>query len=86
MDLIKTRIQNMTITNGVPEHKGVVDVATKIVKAEGVAGLWRRGFIPFWMKLAPHTTLSFVILEECRTFYTAWAKRRAPAGSREHTR
>ena len=28
----------MTITNGVPEHKGVVDVATKIVKAEGVTG------------------------------------------------
>ncbi len=44
------RIQNMRIINGKPEHKGIVDVLSKIVKGEGFFSLWK-GFTPYYMRL-----------------------------------
>ena len=44
------------------EFKGVVDCAKKLVKAEGVVSLWK-GYTPAVIKLAPHTVISFMILD-----------------------
>ena len=49
------------------EFKGVVDCAKKLVKAEGVASLWK-GYTPAVIKLAPHTVISFIILDNMTRF------------------
>jgi len=64
-DFCKTKLQH-----ALPgQFKGALDVMTKTVKEKGPLGLWA-GFTPFWFKLAPHTTISFLIIETCRDLYT----------------
>merc|ERR1711970_1679117 len=41
VDIVKTRLQNQKIVNGIPEYKGVVDVFGKIIKHEGFFSLWK---------------------------------------------
>merc|ERR1712123_163581 len=70
VDIVKTRLQNQEYTNGVPEYKGVVDVFGRVVKNEGVLGLWK-GFFPYYFRLGPHTVLTFILVEKCREAYLA---------------
>ena len=62
VDITKTRIQTMKIINGVPEYSGVTDVLIKVIRNEGVTALWK-GFTPYFLRVGPHTTLSFIVLE-----------------------
>lgn len=64
MDVIKTRIQNMR--DG--EYSGALDCLTKTVKNEGPAALFK-GFGAFYVKLAPYTTLVFIVQEQLRAWY-----------------
>ena len=48
---------------------GIVDCLTKTIKAEGVLALWK-GFMPAFIKLTPHTVISFVILEKLTSIMT----------------
>ena len=57
-DVLKSRMQNMHPG----EYKGVADCAVKMVRNEGVLALWK-GYMPATIKLAPHTVISFVILD-----------------------
>ncbi|KAE9416299.1 hypothetical protein Angca_002452 [Angiostrongylus cantonensis] len=68
VDMIKTRIQAMKTTNGVPEYSGLVDVFKKVLYNEGVLAFWK-GFTPYYMKLGPYTVLSFVFLEQFNAAY-----------------
>ncbi|XP_018020954.1 mitochondrial 2-oxoglutarate/malate carrier protein [Hyalella azteca] len=68
VDIAKTRIQNMKMIDGKPEYKGAVDVLTKVVKKEGFFSLWK-GFTPYYMRLGPHTVLTFIFLEQMNKFY-----------------
>jgi len=68
VDIAKTRIQNMSVVNGVPEYTGAVDVLTKVVKKEGVLSLWK-GFTPYYMRLGPHTVITFILLEQLNQAY-----------------
>ncbi|KAI1727396.1 mitochondrial carrier protein [Ditylenchus destructor] len=67
-DIVKTRIQNMRIINGKPEYSGVMDVFRSVVRKEGFFSLWK-GFTPYYMRLGPHTTLTFMILEQLNSLY-----------------
>eukprot|EP00043_Microstomoeca_roanoka_P004441 m.49694 g.49694 ORF g.49694 m.49694 type:complete len:345 (+) comp12494_c1_seq1:131-1165(+) len=68
VDILKTRIQNMRIINGVPEFKGAGEVAVNILRQEGVFAFWK-GFLPYYARLGPHTVLTFIILEQLGHFF-----------------
>ena len=62
------RIQNMAIKDGVPEYSGAADVLKKVIKNEGIAALWK-GFTPYYMRLGPHTVITFIFLEQMNAQY-----------------
>ena len=68
-DVMKSRMQNMPMVDGKPMYNGIVDCLTKTIKAEGVLALWK-GFMPAFIKLTPHTVISFVILEKLTSIMT----------------
>ena len=68
VDIAKTRIQNMKITNRVPEYKGSIDVLTKVARNEGIFALWK-GFTAYYCRLGPHTVLTFILLEQLNVMY-----------------
>ncbi|KAI1301711.1 Mitochondrial 2-oxoglutarate/malate carrier protein [Halotydeus destructor] len=72
VDIAKTRIQNMKITNGKPEYTGAIDVLTRVVKNEGFFSLWK-GFTPYYARLGPHTVLTFIFLEQMNSAYKQYA-------------
>lgn len=57
-DVLKSRIQNAQPG----QFASVLACATSVVKEEGVRALWK-GYTPAMIKLAPHTVISFVILD-----------------------
>lgn len=63
VDIAKTRIQNMKIIDGVPEYKNGFDVIARVVRNEGFLALWK-GFTPCYMRIGPHTVLTFIFLEQ----------------------
>jgi solute carrier family 25 (mitochondrial oxoglutarate transporter), member 11 len=67
-DNAKTRVQNMKIVNGEGEYKGMLDAMAKTVRSEGTFSLWR-GFTPYFLRLGPHTVLTFVVLEQMKLAY-----------------
>lgn len=54
--------------NGNPEYNGIFDVLRRIISNEGVFALWK-GFTPYYMRIGPHTVLTFIILEKITDFY-----------------
>ena len=69
VDVIKTRIMNQKIMakeNGLL-YKSTLDCLYKTVKFEGILGLYK-GFIPNWMRIGPHTIITFLIFEQLRRF------------------
>ena len=57
-DVLKSNMQNAP--SG--QYSGVVDCAKQLIKTEGVLALWK-GYTPATIKLAPHTVISFIILD-----------------------
>lgn len=68
LDLAKTRIQQMRLVDGKPEYSGTIDVLKKVLKNEGFPAMWK-GFTPHLCRMAPHTVLSFVFLEQMNQAY-----------------
>lgn len=68
LDSAKTRVQNMKVVNGVPEYTGIVDALSKTARRDGVVSLWR-GVTPYFLRLGPHTILTFVCLEQLKAAY-----------------
>lgn len=66
IDITKTRLQNMKNN----EYSGTFDVLRKVVQKEGFFSLWR-GFTPYFLRLGPHTIITFLIMEQLN----AYAKR-----------
>lgn len=47
---------------------GLVGTFMEVVKKEGVFGLWN-GFLPTYLKIGPHTVLTFIFLEQITALY-----------------
>uniref|UniRef100_A0A0N5A0L2 Mitochondrial 2-oxoglutarate/malate carrier protein n=1 Tax=Parastrongyloides trichosuri TaxID=131310 RepID=A0A0N5A0L2_PARTI len=71
VDIVKTRIQSMRTINGKPEYSGMVDVVKKVIGKEGFFALWK-GFTPYYMRLGPHTVITFIILEQMNSAYNKY--------------
>eukprot|EP01121_Diplochlamys_sp_Union-15-3_P013895 TRINITY_DN4379_c0_g1_i1.p1 TRINITY_DN4379_c0_g1~~TRINITY_DN4379_c0_g1_i1.p1 ORF type:complete len:294 (-),score=40.52 TRINITY_DN4379_c0_g1_i1:22-903(-) len=66
IDLVKSRYMNQTFIDG----KGVYyqstwDCFKKTVKSEGIMALYK-GWFPNWMRIGPHTIVTFVVFEQLR--------------------
>eukprot|EP00177_Eucheuma_denticulatum_P001730 GFKZ01003101.1.p1 GENE.GFKZ01003101.1~~GFKZ01003101.1.p1 ORF type:complete len:348 (+),score=34.38 GFKZ01003101.1:134-1045(+) len=68
LDSAKTRVQNMKVVNGVPEYTGMIDALRKTAAKDGFLSLWR-GFTPYFLRLGPHTILTFICLEQLKAGY-----------------
>jgi len=68
LDIAKTRIQNMKMIDGKPEYRGAGDVIINVIRKEGVFSLWK-GFSPTYLRIGPHTVLTFIFLEQMNKSY-----------------
>lgn len=66
IDITKTRLQNMKNN----EYKGTLDVLLKVVRNEGFFALWK-GFTPYFLRLGPHTIITFLIMEQLNKYAKA---------------
>ncbi|XP_055386763.1 mitochondrial 2-oxoglutarate/malate carrier protein [Condylostylus longicornis] len=80
VDIAKTRIQNMKITDGKPEYRGTIDVLAKVARHEGIFALWK-GFTPYFCRLGPHTVLTFIFLEQINQIYSKYVLGSTSGGS-----
>lgn len=64
VDTVKTRIQNADAG----QYRGALDVMSRTVKAEGPLALWK-GFNFYFLRIGPHTILTFVIAEAFLNMY-----------------
>ena len=68
VDVIKTRIMNQSIMgNGGKLYTSTFDCLIKTIRTEGLFGLYK-GFIPNWLRIGPHTIITFLIFEQLRLF------------------
>lgn len=65
-DMIRTKLMNQPTDKKV--YSGFVDCFTKIVKKDGVKGLYA-GFVPIWARFAPTTTIQLVIFEQIKPIF-----------------
>ncbi|XP_058799654.1 mitochondrial 2-oxoglutarate/malate carrier protein-like isoform X2 [Phymastichus coffea] len=63
IDVVKTRVQNMTATRGRWTHSDTIDVLIQIIRYEGVYALWK-GFLPHFARLALHTVFTSIFIEK----------------------
>lgn len=61
----------MRMIDGKPEYSGIGDVVARVVKNEGFFALWK-GFTPYYMRLGPHTVITFIILEKMTGLYYSY--------------
>ncbi|TPX30455.1 hypothetical protein SmJEL517_g05981 [Synchytrium microbalum] len=68
-DIIKTRLlsqsQHGSASSQLPRFKGISDCLVHIVRKEGVSTLFR-GWLPSYLRLAPHYLLSLPLYEQLR--------------------
>uniref|UniRef100_A0A182J1U6 Mitochondrial oxaloacetate carrier protein n=1 Tax=Anopheles atroparvus TaxID=41427 RepID=A0A182J1U6_ANOAO len=72
-DVIATRLYNQGVDakgKGI-YYKGVIDCCIKIIKTEGIAGLYK-GFWPHYMRIGPHATLVLLFFDELKLLRTKY--------------
>ena len=67
-DVAKTRMMNQKKdVSGAPLlYKNTIHCLAKIIRHEGMLGLYK-GFIPNWMRIGPHTIVTFFVFERLRS-------------------
>eukprot|EP00050_Salpingoeca_kvevrii_P016608 m.57018 g.57018 ORF g.57018 m.57018 type:complete len:302 (+) comp7048_c0_seq4:89-994(+) len=63
-DVIKSRLQNAKPG----QYAGMLDCGRVLLQKEGIFSLWK-GFGPSWIKVTPHTVVSFVILDNLTRYF-----------------
>ena len=66
-DLIRRRLQIQTFDKSVPQYSGIIDCIRKIVKSEGIPGLYR-GLTVNYLKTFPTFAIQFYVLDEMKKF------------------
>ncbi|KAI8069689.1 mitochondrial carrier domain-containing protein [Gongronella butleri] len=64
LDVVKTRIMNAHGHDG----KRPIQIMMHMIRTEGVGSLFR-GWLPAFIRLGPHTIVTFLVLEELKTRY-----------------
>lgn len=68
-DIILTRLYNQPLdeTGKGKYYRGVVDCFWKVLRTEGIRGLYK-GFLPTYYRIAPHSTLVLLFYDEIKLF------------------
>jgi hypothetical protein len=61
IDVVKSRMMNSHI------YTSSADCFIKTMRSEGISAFFK-GWLPNWMRLGPHTCITFVVLEQLRAF------------------
>ncbi|XP_066250970.1 mitochondrial 2-oxoglutarate/malate carrier protein-like [Euwallacea similis] len=72
IDIAKTRIQNVQ-TESRKKQTGLGEMLGAIVKNEGPLTLWK-GFMPYYLRIGPHTIITFVFLEQFNSAYRRFSR------------
>ena len=67
LNVLRTRLQTQGTAMHPPTYTGIVDVATKTFRNEGVRGLYK-GLTPNLLKVAPALSITWVCYENMKTF------------------
>ncbi|KAG2176281.1 hypothetical protein INT43_005515 [Umbelopsis isabellina] len=67
LDVIKTRIMSASKH----EHQSIPNLLKNIVKNEGLRALFK-GWTPAFLRLGPHTIVTFLVLEELKTWHASF--------------
>jgi hypothetical protein len=66
IDLVKSRYMNQPFDKGKGlRYSSTLDCFRKTVQAEGFLALFK-GWLPQWLRIGPHTIITFVVLEQLR--------------------
>lgn len=65
-DLIRRRLQLQNFDKSVPRYTGILDCVRKVVRLEGVTGLYR-GLAATCVKLFPTIGIQFLVMEKLKT-------------------
>jgi solute carrier family 25 phosphate transporter 23/24/25/41 len=65
-DLIRRRLQLQNFDKSVPKYTGIIDCFRKVVRLEGVTGLYR-GLTATCVKLFPTIGIQFLVMEKLKT-------------------
>eukprot|EP00040_Diaphanoeca_grandis_P001024 m.17296 g.17296 ORF g.17296 m.17296 type:complete len:314 (-) comp11425_c0_seq1:65-1006(-) len=68
VDVVKTRVMNQKvdpITGKGVTYSSAIHCFTTVARTEGIAGLYK-GFFPSWLRLGPHTVVTFLVMEQLR--------------------
>jgi solute carrier family 25 protein 14/30 len=69
IDLVKSRYMNQQFEKGRGvKYVSLWDCIIKTVKYEGFRGLYK-GWLPNWLRIGPHTIVTFVVYEKCREVF-----------------
>jgi len=69
VDVIKTRTMNENLASrGTVMYSSTWSSFYKIFKSEGACGFYK-GFVPNWMRIGPHTFITFLLFEQFRIFF-----------------
>ena len=66
VDLLKTRVMTQKVLPGEPLlYRSTFDACVKVIRSEGVIALYK-GWLPQWLRIGPHTLVSFLVYEQLR--------------------
>lgn len=65
VDVIKTRVMSSH------DNKSILRLVTDTTKAEGLRWIFK-GWVPSFIRLGPHTVLTFLFLEQHKKIYRQW--------------
>jgi solute carrier family 25 (adenine nucleotide translocator) protein 4/5/6/31 len=68
MDLVRTRLTTDVSAGGKREYKGLIDCFSKIIKTEGVGGLYKGGVFSTFT-IMPYLGISFASYDSIKTFF-----------------
>jgi solute carrier family 25 protein 14/30 len=69
VDLIKSRYMNQPFDAGKGvKYSSMLDCIVKTVRSEGILSLYK-GWLPNWMRISPHTIVTFVVYEKLRSMF-----------------
>jgi hypothetical protein len=66
VDVVKTRVMKQPVTSdGKRQYRNTLDCMAQIIRTEGLFGFYK-GFVPNWLRIGPHTIITFLIYEQLR--------------------
>ena len=65
VDVVKTRVMSAKT------HEGLLPLLTRITAKEGLGWMFK-GWVPSFIRLGPHTIVTFMFLEQHKKYYRQW--------------